>query len=48
MPQICVCGHNKVLGHFKQPEDAARAYDAAARKYFGEYARTNETLACLK
>lgn len=29
------------LGMFKDPELAAKAYDLAARKYFGEYAKTN-------
>jgi HNH endonuclease len=29
------------IGYFKIAEDAAKAYDIAARHYFGEYANTN-------
>jgi AP2 domain len=39
--QIHVSGESKFLGHFEVEEDAARAYDAAARKYFGRFARLN-------
>jgi len=39
--QIKVDGKKIHLGLFASPIAAARAYDAAARKYFGEFARPN-------
>ncbi|MBN1787001.1 MAG: hypothetical protein JW806_01250 [Sedimentisphaerales bacterium] len=34
-------GKRKFLGHFLNEIDAARAYDAAAKKYYGSFARPN-------
>ena len=38
---IHVDGKKKHLGSFSDEDDAARAYDTAARKHFGEYANLN-------
>jgi len=41
MAQIQGCGKRKTLGYFKSKEEAARVYDAAARKRYGEFAYLN-------
>jgi len=44
---ITIEGRMKYLGGYATPEEAARAYDAAAREHFGEHAATNEDLGLL-
>lgn len=39
--QIQLGGRNKNIGYFNSPEAAARAYDAAAREHFDEFAGLN-------
>jgi len=46
--QIYVNWERIRLGSFSNPEDAARAYDEAAKKYHGEFAATNESIGTLE
>lgn len=39
--RIFLDGKQHVIGNFYSPEEAAQAYDMAAKTHFGEFARTN-------
>jgi len=45
--RLGVSGQRSTVGRFTDPEDAARAYDAAALKYHGPFAKTNAMLGLL-
>ncbi len=44
---ISLSGQFTALGIYPTEEEAAHAYDAAAEKYFGAYAKTNAMLGLL-
>lgn len=44
---IRVNGKTKLVGYFRNPVEAARAYDKVAMQLFGEFARTNLMLGLL-
>ena len=47
LARIKVNGTEIRIGRFDDPKDAARAYDEAALKYFGEFATTNLSMGLL-
>src|SRR5262249_41749362 len=46
--RIQVNGKKISLGTFASPEAAAQAYDEAAKRYYGEFAKTNANMGALR
>lgn len=42
LAKIMAEGKRHILGYYKTPEEAARVYNEAAIKFFGEYAKLND------